>query len=263
MSAEHSAARAERTRALVADGDDAFLLQMPTSAGLASQFGREVAMSAGDALLTSNADTGVYTFPSEHSRCLLIGLSHARLRPLLRDFDAALLRPITSDAPVLTLLKRYAQAWMDTPGANPELQQLAVSHIYDLVAVALGPTRDAAAIGRHGGVRAAQLAQAKSFVTSRLADNTLSVDSVARHLGVTPRYIHMLFETETESFSEFVLAQRLARAHAMLLDPRFADVRISAIALDSGFGDLSYFNRTFRRRFQMTPSAARNTDGPR
>ena len=32
---------------------------------------------------------------------------------------------------------------------------------------------------------------------------------------------------------------------------------VSSIAYDVGFGDLSYFNRTFRRRFDVTPSQVR------
>jgi AraC-like DNA-binding protein len=36
-----------------------------------------------------------------------------------------------------------------------------------------------------------------------------------------------------------------------------AEHRISDIAFDCGFNDLSYFNRCFRRRFGLTPSAAR------
>jgi AraC-like DNA-binding protein len=33
--------------------------------------------------------------------------------------------------------------------------------------------------------------------------------------------------------------------------------RVSDIAFDCGFNDLSYFNRCFRRRFGLTPTAAR------
>jgi AraC-like DNA-binding protein len=32
---------------------------------------------------------------------------------------------------------------------------------------------------------------------------------------------------------------------------------ITAIAYECGFNDLSYFNRSFRRRFGLTPSEAR------
>ena len=50
---------------------------------------------------------------------------------------------------------------------------------------------------------------------------------------------------------------RLARAHRMLTDPRHVGRPVSAIAFDVGFGDLSHFNRTFRRRYGATPSDVR------
>jgi AraC-like DNA-binding protein len=43
----------------------------------------------------------------------------------------------------------------------------------------------------------------------------------------------------------------------MLTDSRFASRSISALAFDTGFGDLSYFNREFRRRYHATPSEVR------
>ena len=71
--------------------------------------------------------------------------------------------------------------------------------------------------------------------------------------------LHMLFEDDGASFSEFVVGQRLARAHRMLSDPRQMAQTVNAIALHVGFNDVSYFNRTFRRRFGMTPSDVRAT----
>jgi AraC-like DNA-binding protein len=59
------------------------------------------------------------------------------------------------------------------------------------------------------------------------------------------------------TFTEFLLDRRLARAHRMLSDPRFAERSITSIAFDVGFGDLSYFDRAFRRRFGETPSDVR------
>jgi AraC-like DNA-binding protein len=43
----------------------------------------------------------------------------------------------------------------------------------------------------------------------------------------------------------------------MLADARYAALGIGTIAYDVGFGDLSYFFRSFRRRFGMTPSDMR------
>src|SRR5262249_51961313 len=116
---------------------------------------------------------------------------------------------------------------------------------------------DAAHIATGRGVRAARLRAAKAFVTQHLARHELSVATVAAHLGVTPRYVHMLFATEASSFSEFVLAQRLLRAPPMPTDPRCIGRPTSAPAFDAGFPALSHFTRTFRRRFGGTPSDVR------
>ena len=43
------------------------------------------------------------------------------------------------------------------------------------------------------------------------------------------------------------------RYRAALRDPRQRTRQISQIAYAWGFNDLSYFNRAFRRRFEVTP----------
>jgi len=68
-----------------------------------------------------------------------------------------------------------------------------------------------------------------------------------------------LFEDEGVTYTQFVLQHRLHRALRMLRDPQCAARRISDIAYDVGFGDLSYFNRVFCRRYDATPSEIRNT----
>jgi AraC-like DNA-binding protein len=46
----------------------------------------------------------------------------------------------------------------------------------------------------------------------------------------------------------------------MLIDPQYADHGIGDIAFRCGFGDLPHFTRSFRRRFGMTPSDARERE---
>jgi transcriptional regulator GlxA family with amidase domain len=69
----------------------------------------------------------------------------------------------------------------------------------------------------------------------------------------------MLFDGDATTFSEFVLLARLNRAHRMLTDPQFSDRTVSSLAFETGFGDLSYFNRSFRRRYGATPSDVRSS----
>ena len=114
-----------------------------------------------------------------------------------------------------------------------------------------------AELAKGRGVRAARLSAVKSDIMAHLTHPDLSVGAVAVRQGISEPYIRTLFQGEGTSFSDFVLSQRLARAHRMLTDPRFADRSVTSIAYDAGFGDLSYFDRCFRRRFGDTPSAIR------
>jgi AraC-like DNA-binding protein len=63
------------------------------------------------------------------------------------------------------------------------------------------------------------------------------------------------------TFSEFVLDFRLAQALRPLRDPRMVDRTISSTAFSLGFGDLSYLNRKFRRRYGAAPSDIRPAPG--
>jgi AraC-like DNA-binding protein len=66
-----------------------------------------------------------------------------------------------------------------------------------------------------------------------------------------------LLEETGQSFTERLVERRLERAFAMLTDPRCLHLAIVDIALAAGFGDVSHFNRMFRRRFGDMPSGAR------
>jgi AraC-like DNA-binding protein len=90
-----------------------------------------------------------------------------------------------------------------------------------------------------------------------LGRHDLSAGTIAASHGISQRYLRRLFEREGTSFSEFVLAQRLAKSYRMLVDRRYDQLNITQIAHEAGFSDLSHFNRTFRRVHGATPSDVR------
>ena len=71
---------------------------------------------------------------------------------------------------------------------------------------------------------------------------------------LSERYVNELLYEAGASFTVRLNELRLRKAADLLARP---EGRISDIAFDCGFNDLSYFNRCFRRRFGLTPSAAR------
>ncbi len=122
--------------------------------------------------------------------------------------------------------------------------------------MALGATYKGAATANCRDIRASRLKVIKADILENIGDE-LTVTAVALRQGITPRYIHMLFESEGVTFSEYVLGQRLIHAFGMISDPHFVGLNITTVAFASGFGDLSYFNRTFRCCFGTTPSKLR------
>jgi AraC-like DNA-binding protein len=228
--------RFHKTRGLI-DNDDFILTIVDSGHSRGCQLGREVCLDAGDAVLSANAEVG-----TGHSfgRRVMFRVPCKAIAPSVVDLGARILRRIPRETVGLRLLQR-----------------LAVTHIYDLMALTLGATRDAASAVAERGVRAARLRAVKEDIARNLAEGELSVAAIATRQRVSPRYLRKLFESEGVTFSEYVLDQRLALAHRLLSDPRRAGEKIASVAFAAGFGDVSYFYRVFRRRYDLLPADVR------
>lgn len=247
-----------RSRAQIADGDDDFILGRVQSSSLfARQGAREVYTSAGEALLWSNEQPGVASH-LEGFAIQTITVPRRVLAAMVPDLDSLVLSLVPRESAPLRLLSSYVSTLFDeTMVLSPELKATSATHIHDLVALTLGATRDAAEIAKGRGVRVARLKAIKADIDAHLLDRDLSLDTLARRHNISPRYIRALFDGEGTSFTDHVLKMRLLRAYGALANPAQSQVKISTIAFESGFGDLSHFNYAFRRHFGLTPSDAR------
>jgi AraC-like DNA-binding protein len=240
------------------DGDDdfSFHINVRGKSVVAGPRG-ETTLCDGDAMLLSYSVSRSISRPEpvDHR---VIRLPRAVLIPLVRNIDDAVLLPIPRGTGMLNLLRGYVDAAFNDPTlAIPEMRRLMVAQLCDLVAVTLGATSDAAAGADGRGLRAARVRAIKTDIEAHLVHGNLSPGIVARRQKVSESYIRKLFEGEGTSFSQFVLARRLVRAHRMLTDRRWAERSIAWIAFEVGFGDLSYFNRTFKHFYGTIPSEIR------
>jgi AraC-like DNA-binding protein len=225
---------------------------------LAQQRDRELTLRDGDAFFATRSLGGFNIVRPTPARFIGCRVPRQAVAALVGRLDDMPMSFVPHGTEALRLLVTYASAIADAlPLTTPELQRLAVSHMQDLIAATVVATRGGRAIAEGRGIAAARLRAIMTDICAHLRDGELSVAEVARRQRVTSRYVHRLFENEGLTFSSFVLGQRLAHAHRMLSDPRLADRTIGSVAFDVGFGDLSYFNRTFRRRYAATPTDIR------
>lgn len=249
-------ARAARPAPRLSDGDDTVCLMIKSGGQMALRQGRHVAVpEVGDGMLL------VYRQPSQlffqEATYLSVRVPFDALAMLV-DVEAAAGRRIPGETAALVLLRHYV-ASLPERLADPALGGLVATHVYDLMALAIGATGEGREIARGRGVRAARLEAIKADLTR---DASLSIDEIARRQGVTPRYVQILLEEQGTTFGEFVTERRLDVARSMLRSPRYAGWSIAGIAFESGFRDVSHFNRRFRRRFGVTPSEFRRHGYP-
>jgi|SRR5579885_2383852 len=247
-----------RTQRLVAADNDDFFLTVNLEGKLgAEQNGREISLGVGQGYILACTEKGSFHRPMQ-GRIMCLRLPAAALSLRVPDLYDRIARPIAQDNEALQLLLHYAQMLQaNLPLQSPELRSVIARHIYDLVAMTLTTSRETRAFSV-GGLRAARFHAIKSYIVANLHRHDLNVNMVADQNRLGPRQIQRLFESEGMTFSEYVLKKRLDKVHEALLNPHMRHRGISDLAYECGFGDVSHFNRVFRRRFGASPSEVRS-----
>jgi AraC family transcriptional regulator len=162
--------------------------------------------------------------------------------------------PVARLPPLMSLTRIFADAetaWLDNDRMCFEQQAL------DLA----GETARLAADGAPLQPSPSYRDQQRIAATLRRIETTpgapASINEMARDVAMSPYHFLRIFRCVVGMAPhQFVLRTRLQRAAVQL---RRSSQPVLDIALDAGFGDLSTFNRRFRRLIGMTPSAYRRS----
>ncbi|QCO07128.1 helix-turn-helix domain-containing protein (plasmid) [Azospirillum argentinense] len=108
-------------------------------------------------------------------------------------------------------------------------------------------TRDQDALARlHGGLRKALV-----FLGERFAD-PITLDELSRQAHVSPSHLSYLFRTELQTSFKGLLGRiRIHKARELLAADR--RLPITEVAMSVGYGDLSHFEKSFRRLVGESP----------
>lgn len=102
--------------------------------------------------------------------------------------------------------------------------------------------------------REALVSEIKNYIECYLTDDNLSPSTIAAAFEISTRYVHKLFEHDGHTIGEWILERRLSRSVADLVLP---DSSITETAFRWGFKDLGHYSRTFKKRFDVSPSVYR------
>ncbi len=95
--------------------------------------------------------------------------------------------------------------------------------------------------------------EACSYIEQHIDDPDLSVSGIAEALSTNTRYVQRLFIEIGVTPRQYILDRRLDTAAEQLRRSRAASVSVTDVAYGVGFNDLSYFTRSFSKKFGMSP----------
>jgi AraC-like DNA-binding protein len=247
-----------RDEELVKDGGGAaFSLVLSRSNDLqVAQLGHDVQLGHGDATLLHVGETG-HVGSSENFEFIVQMIPYAEVAARGACLDGAVTQRLPAQTEALQLLRSSIRS-LEKRKLPVSEQVCAVvhRHIIDLAVVAF---TSHARLGESGlsAVASARLDAAVEYIDAHFQELGLSATAVARRQGISPRYLQRLLETSGTTFTARVTELRLQRAFALLTGAPDSAGRITDVALQAGFSDISQFNRLFRARFGDSPSAVR------
>ena len=95
-----------------------------------------------------------------------------------------------------------------------------------------------------------------SYIHENLSDPDLTLNSVAKHVGLSETYLSSLFHAEVKQpFRKYLTHARIETAKYLLEN---TDEKIGSIAIKTGFSDEGYFSKVFKKVTNLSPKDWRN-----
>ncbi len=261
ISSVRSTPGVSRSSARTTSDEMAFSLQLVHSGRCCIRHaGVEIMALPGDMIIADRSNSYELIF-TEPIHGLVLSPPWPRFAGYADAFEAAAGRRIDVDSGPGAVLSTFIRsAWDQLAEREDEAwPQSAAGIIWDLLEATLRgePGREIIA-GSPDRLRR----DARALVDGHLRDPGFQSSSMAPALGVSARYLQMVFAEVGTTPSRLLLARRLDAA-AKRLRRLDKPCSVTDVAMECGFSDLSYFSRVFRSRFGVSARTYRMTFGAR
>jgi AraC-like DNA-binding protein len=232
-----------------------FLLQA-RGCGVFSHYGHESRMEEGDFTLCDNAAPHRFIC-SGRTELLILRTSPDVLKAYLPDPEQLCGLRLPAGQGITGTASNMAQKlWSLVEGGLPEkFSAMIARNVLDIMATSYAIAFDTA-LSASSAVGARKL-QATRYIEAHLREPDLTPCTVANAIGISPRYLRMLFGGGAESASRYILRRRLEECAKQLSSALWRSHTITEIAFASGFNSAAHFTRVFRDEYHVTPSQFR------
>ncbi len=243
----HSRLHVARSRAAMF-----FVHMMLEGDSVSRQDGREARLGPGDFTLCDTTRAYDILFNSPN-RMFVVGIPESLLRRHMASPESVVAVPMSGNSGLSGLVSHFLRdLWHRCPeDLDPATAPRITRAVLDLLASAYIGVPEAQS--DRSSVTTAHRLRIVNFIEAHLGDPDLTPMRVADACRMTPRYLHHLFSTESETVARYILRRRLEECSRALTLPAQGSRTVTAIAFDYGFNSPTHFGRVFRARYGITP----------
>ncbi|TKC88709.1 helix-turn-helix domain-containing protein [Trinickia terrae] len=250
--ARHAIARTTPKAAQARDEQVLICIQS-AGAAIVEQDGRQGVLRPGDMTVLDTSKSFLADFPCEMAQLVL-----QVPRTLFRKRVGALERLTATVVPAENPLGKMTCEFVgslarDFERFGPTVAQRLNEQALDMVAMAFMSSLDGGQPVKTSVTRSMAAYRGRAFIEANLRNAALSPWDVAEHLGISKRYLSVIFASEGLSVERFIRERRLQKCAQDLADRALAIRPIGDIAFAWGFSSLPHFSLSFKTAFGTTP----------
>jgi AraC-like DNA-binding protein len=247
------------TAARGAGNQRTYTLLMPNRPRLLDVGGGRYLQQTNECVLTDSDDAVIGAYADPHAAiCLNIPSEtvHAWL-PTSERLNGLRFGTTSTSSRTISLL--LLSLWLSIESEDEEVDSRRVADAL-LALLARQCRRAAAAGGRDPSQKKIDCMQVMDYIDSHVRDPNLSVQTVAERIGVTTRYLQLLFAEVGDCVSEYIKRERLRGCLLDLRDIGLDQQSITEIAFSWGFNSAAHFSSSFKKEFGLSPRDCRSCD---
>ncbi|MGI4881208.1 MAG: helix-turn-helix domain-containing protein [Janthinobacterium lividum] len=217
-----------------------------------SHYGNNITLAEGDAVLCDMAAPLQIEFASD-VETLFLRVAAATLKEHLPSPECFCGRPLRSGEGLTATATAMALNLFGQleAGVSLHFQDRVARNLLDIVSTAYALAFDTPS--SRSSIVSGRCATVKLFIEQHLRDPELTPCSIAARMKLSSRYLRMIFASENETVSAYLLRRRLEQCARQIADPAWRGHSMTEIAFGWGFNSAPHFTRTFRDRYDMAP----------
>ncbi len=221
----------------------------------------DIEIEPGDIVYGRSSEAFKITFPTEFQQCFVV-VPRAVL-------DSRLLTEMEAGAGCIRGDSGMGRVFADMLGSVAEsIERLTTDQmrpleiaLIEFLAASLAEEQRTDSLRSSTGAQTNILNRICQHIELCLGEHDLSRAAVAKHEGISARYVQKLFENAGQTFGHYLRLRRLERCRSELLNPKYEHLSITEICYRAGFNDSAHFSRAFREQYGQSPRTYRKMAG--